>query len=78
MQLVKKTLMGRFELFWTHQEIHGRKSFLVANPNKGHAGKRKIKYADHLRDVSTGDNKCTSAWTQMNLRHVYKIITLDK
>ena len=25
-------------------------------------------YADHLRDASTGDKTCMSAWTWMNLR----------
>ena len=55
--------------------IFGRKILLTSNPDKGHTGKRKIKYADHPRDVSNDDNKRTSQWPCMNLRCVCKITT---
>ena len=45
----------------------GNRNQLPTKPN-GRASKRKIKDEHHLRYASTGENKCMSAWPQMNLR----------
>ena len=51
----------------TEGDIKGGKIQLTANPEKGRDGKDKIKYADRPRNMSTGDNICTSAWPRTNL-----------
>ena len=66
--------MSRCQPFWTQQDRKWDRSRISANPDKGRAGKRKIKYTDRPRDTSTSDNKCTSACTRMNLKKVLKII----
>ena len=57
----------------SNNDIHiriniGGESTSPTNHEKGRAGKHKKTNADRLKDESTRDHKCASAWPWMNLR----------
>ena len=59
--------MGRCQ---THQKAGVNfmvvEAALPTNPEKVRDGKRKTNYSERPRHESTGDYKCTIAWSRMN------------